>query len=68
LFLTIVLSIAQETIQNTKPILFEKCIKYVGKWAKILSPNPDPDEMSTDPKEGPPTSPLEEELFCKMLF
>jgi hypothetical protein len=24
--------------------------------------------MSTDPKEGPPTSPLEEELFCEMLF
>jgi hypothetical protein len=24
--------------------------------------------MSTDPKEGPPTSPFEEELFCEMLF
>ncbi len=34
LFLTIALSIAQETVQNTKPILLEKCIKYVGKWAR----------------------------------
>ncbi len=35
---------------------------------EILSPNPDPDGMITDPREGPPTSPLEEELFCEMLF
>ncbi len=34
LFLTIVLSIAQETVQNAKPILFGKCIKYVGKWVR----------------------------------
>ncbi len=38
----------------------------VGK--EILSPNSDPDGMSTDPKEGLPTSPLEEELVCEMLF
>ncbi len=35
---------------------------------EILSPNPDPEGMVTDPREGPPTSPLEEELFCEMLF
>ena len=35
---------------------------------EILSLNPDPDGMSTDPKKGPPTSPLEEELFCEVLF
>jgi hypothetical protein len=67
LFLTIVLSIAQKTVQTTKPILFEKCIKYVGSGREILSPNPDPDVMVTDPKEGLPTS-FEEELFCEMLF
>ena len=39
-----------------------------GSGQEILSPNPDPDGMSTDLKEGPPTSPLEEELFCEMLF
>ena len=39
-----------------------------GSGQEILSPNPDPDGISTDPKEGPPTSPLEEELFCEMLF
>ncbi len=38
----------------------------VGK--EILSPNLDLDGMGTDPKEGLPTSPLEEELFCEMLF
>jgi hypothetical protein len=35
---------------------------------EILSPNPDPDVMVTDPREGPPTSPHEKELFCEMLF
>jgi hypothetical protein len=35
---------------------------------EILSPNPDPDGMSTDPKEGLPTLTFEEELFCEMLF
>ena len=35
---------------------------------EILSTNPDPDVMVTDPREGPPTSLLEEELFCEMLF
>jgi hypothetical protein len=39
-----------------------------GSGREILSPNPDPGVMVTDPKEGLPTSPLEEELFFEMLF
>ncbi len=39
-----------------------------GSGQEILSPNPDPGVMVTDPREGPTTSPLEEELFCEMLF
>jgi hypothetical protein len=67
LFLTIVLSIAQETVQNTKPILFEKCIKYVGKWVRDFK-SKSGSGWNEYGSERTPTSPLEEELFCEMLF
>ncbi len=68
LFFIIVLSIAQETVQNTKPILFEKCIKYVGKWARDFKSKSGSGWSEYGSERRSPHLDLKEEIFCEMLF